>query len=64
MAKKLTIRNMHKRNVEEYIQQYLQQVRTYPITYLAQTLPQVAQNMPENGVHAFRSQGYWQRRYI
>lgn len=52
------------RNVEEYEQQYLRQVRTHPIAYLAQTLQRVAQYVPENGAHAVRSQGFWQGRYI
>ena len=52
------------KNVEEYEQQHLQQVRTHPTAYLAQTLPQVAQYVSENGAHAFRSQGHWQGQYI
>ena len=55
---------VYKRNAEEYKQQYLRQVSTHPIAYLAQTLPRVAQYMPENGAHAVGSQGYWQGRYI
>jgi hypothetical protein len=64
MASKITIRNVHNRNVEEYKQQYPQQAHTHPIAYLAQTPPRVAQYAPENGAHGDQSQGYWQGQYI